>query len=89
MQSVYNECFKEVQTLLKDDKLYISIDSTTDSVGRDVAACIIGSLNNPEYGPFLINLEDIGKGTADELYLFFIRTLKLLYEGTGIILNCR
>lgn len=83
--AIYEESLKDVRDELKNDKIYVSIDETTDSAGRKIAACIVGSLNKPESGPFLINLEILDEGSADHLCNFLVNSLDLLYEGTGNI----
>lgn len=67
-KEIYKDGVNDIREQLKDDQIYVSIDETTDKIGQKVAACIVGSLNKPDCGPFLINLECLEQGTAEQFY---------------------
>lgn len=84
---VFLECLQYVRNLLKDDIVYISVDSTKDKKGKQVAAFIVGSLQNKNFGPFLINIKEMDSGFAEAYYTFIKESLDLLYKGTGKLMN--
>lgn len=78
----FTQNFQEVQRLLENETIYVSLDGTTDKKGKNVAAFIVGSLGKPNVGPFLINLKEMENGTGKAYYEFFKESLDLLFEGT-------
>lgn len=44
------------------DRIWIMIDETQDAKGRNVAAFIVGSLDHPKKGPFLIHVDKLTQG---------------------------
>lgn len=80
IDQVHAETFDKVHDYLELDKIYISLDGTTDAAGRHVAAFIAGSLENLNEGPFLINLAELKDGTSETYYDFVIDSLNILYK---------
>lgn len=70
---------QQIIELIGEDNIWVSIDETTDKVGRSIAVFIVGSINNKQIGPFMINEEELPGKTAEDLKTFFIKSLKLLY----------
>lgn len=83
LNKVFDHTIRETRNLFKDEYIYVSLDGTTDKKGRQVAAFIVGSLQDVNKGPFLINLKTMESGTAEAYYRFFEESLSILYEGTG------
>lgn len=81
--TIFEQTMQEIRNLLKNEKIYVSLDGTTDKKGRNVGAFIVGSLQNVNKGPYLINLKEMESGSAEAYYEFFEESLNLLYEGTG------
>lgn len=75
---MFNEKYNQIQSLLEEDSIYISLDGTTTKSGAQVAAFIVGSLNDKLNGPFLLN-----HGTAQSYYEFLQESLNMLYAGKG------
>lgn len=75
---IFNDSVTDAKNQLKDDKIYVSIDETTDKKGEKVAACIVGSLTKQDIGPFLVNLQCLKQGTVVHLYEFLINSLNIL-----------
>lgn len=80
---MFNEKYNQIQSLLEEDSIYISLDGTTTKSGAQVAAFIVGSLNDKLNGPFLINVKEMKDGTAQSYYEFLQESLNMLYAGKG------
>lgn len=73
------ECIDKVRKTIGKDRIWVSLDETTDRSARNEAAFLVGSLEHPETGFFLINFEHLHSTTANDLVDFFIRSLRILF----------
>lgn len=64
-------CIEKVRKLLFGHRIYTMIDETQDAKGRNVAGFVVGSLDDPTIGPFLIYLKNIEKQCDTESYVKF------------------
>ncbi|KAL4135150.1 hypothetical protein QTP88_006793 [Uroleucon formosanum] len=80
VSNCYNDTINNIRAYLKDKKLWISIDETTDVEGRFVANVIIGSLELGCPGKtFLFNTELLEKTNNSTIMKLFDKTMCLLY----------
>lgn len=63
LKDLYNSAIDSIRAELKDEYIWISIDETSDALGRYVANVIVGSLNKIEdkNKRFLLNMEFLDK----------------------------
>ena len=67
MSSHYDSTMESIKTFVKDKKIWVSIDETTDCTGRHVANVVIGTLEVGEpCRIFLLTTEELEatKGSA-------------------------
>lgn len=50
LSKVYDETMNKIKNELKNEYIYVSVDETTDDVGRQVANVIVGALRNDNIG---------------------------------------
>lgn len=83
VSNCYNDTINNIRAYLKDKKLWISIDETTDVEGRFVANVVIGTLELGCPGKtFLFNMELLEKTNNSTIVKLFDKTMCLLYpEG--------
>lgn len=88
MPAKYESVMRQISESIGEDNIWVSIDETTDKVGRTIAVFIVGRINNEQIGPFMLNEEELPGKTAEDLETFFIKSLKLLYPSIeGLQLN--
>lgn len=82
MNKIYDESIANIRQLLQKEKIYISVDGTS-SDEISVGAFVVGSLENPHKGPFLIKLCKMNDGTAESYFQLILEGLNVLYENSG------
>lgn len=76
---LYDECVRQIFEILKDDKLWFGVDETTDAAGRTVAGMILGSIDDPKKGPFLVEYDELIDGSAHSIANFVIKSFESVF----------
>lgn len=71
-----------IRNLFIRDRIWIGVDDTTDSAGRTISAMVMGSMDHPEYGTYLVNYDQIARGNAINIADFVVQTFIKLF-GSG------
>ena len=83
LPKLYNIRMDQIKSELINEKLWISIDETTDSTGRHIAIVIIGTLKKGESRTFIFTAEILEKTNHTTICQLFNKSINLLY-GTEI-----
>lgn len=79
-RKIHRDCIEEARKRLYGKRIYAIIDESPDAAGNTVAAFVVGDLDDPENGPYMINLKDIDTSCNTEAYVkFFKESLDILY----------
>ena len=83
LPSIYSEKIEEIKNELKDDYIWLSVDETTDTMGRHVCNVLVGPLNqNKPNKSYLLNTEFIPKTNNLTILLSIMTALSILWpEG--------
>ncbi|KAJ3646609.1 hypothetical protein Zmor_024190 [Zophobas morio] len=75
---------KQIRNSIGNNDIWISVDETTDRLGRYIADVIIGKLSSEEAGrPFLLALKQLDKTNSNTISRFINELLALLWpKGT-------
>jgi len=89
LEDCYNETMEHIKMELQDKAIWISVDETTDSVGRYVANILIGKLEKEKYNaPFLVNCAFLEKTDSSTIARLVNDTLhSLLPEFNSSLLK--
>lgn len=88
-EKIHDETLNEALELLYKKRIYTIIDELQDAAGNTVAGLIVGNLDHPQKGPFLIHLKKIGTSCDTKAYTeFYLEGLKKIYPD-GKIFNIR
>lgn len=80
-RKIHRDCIEEARKRLYGKRIYAIIDESPDAAGNTVAAFVVGDLDDPENGPYMINLKDIDTSCNTEAYVkFFKESLDILYR---------
>lgn len=82
-QSYISKCYEKtiikIRDELKDDKIWVSIDETTDSSGRFIANVVVGPLRKePVNKSFLLTSEQLQQTNHSSIAKLFTESLNLL-----------
>ncbi|KAE9542367.1 hypothetical protein AGLY_003494 [Aphis glycines] len=77
----YEDCINKIRSYCENQKLWISVDETTDSVGRYVANVIVGTLEVGGPGKiFLLNSEILEKANHTSIAKLLDTSLHILWS---------
>lgn len=79
MKPIYQDKIKEVREAIGTDRVYISLDETTDAAGRAVIGFVVGSLEKQNCGPFLVNIAELERAKAENIVQFILNSLEIFY----------
>lgn len=83
VKPIYLDKLEEVRKVIGNDYIAISLDETTDAAGRLVAGFVIQSLEKPNCGPFLTNVEELGRAKTENIVQFILDSLEDFYGDEG------
>ena len=84
---LFQKTIQKIRDLISTNFIWVSIDETTDSLGRHPTAVIIGILSPSDYQPpFLLKLSFLEKVNGESIAKLFINSMLLLWP-TGIEYN--
>ncbi|KAJ3653035.1 hypothetical protein Zmor_018953 [Zophobas morio] len=80
----YDMVIKQIRNSIGNNNIRISVDETTDRLGRYIAHLVIGKLSSEEAGrPFLLALKQLDKTNSTTISRFINESLALLWpKGT-------
>lgn len=79
----FNETIDSIRKYIKNKKIWVSIDETSDVEGRYVANVIMGTLEISKPGKsFLLNCEVLEKANNSTISKLFDRSMAVLYGQT-------
>ncbi|KAJ3648885.1 hypothetical protein Zmor_020654 [Zophobas morio] len=80
----YDMVIKEIRNSIGNNNIWISVDETTDRLGRYIAHLVIGKLSSEEAGrPFLLALKQLDKTNSNTISRFIKESLALSWpKGT-------
>lgn len=81
LPQTYNKSISEVRKKLGNDRLWITMDETTDSSKRNIGILVIGSLDNKNIGPYTLHFDMLGTTRSIGIAQFFRDSLAILFEG--------
>ncbi|XP_003740992.2 uncharacterized protein LOC100904551 [Galendromus occidentalis] len=79
LKSIYESKVDFIRTSVADEPIWISMDETTDSMGRFVAHTIVGTLETSLSKSFLLNAECLEKTNSTTISQAFMNSLSLLW----------
>ncbi len=78
----FEDVSKEIEENLRGQPIWVSVDETTDAVGRYVANVLAGKLNSEEYSkPYLINSRFLDKTNSDAIARLVNDSIKSLWPN--------
>lgn len=82
VNDIYEETMKNIREQIKGNKIWVSIDETTDSEGRYVANVIIGTLNTDAPGKtYLLTTEVLEKANNSTIVNLFDHSMFVLWPN--------
>ena len=80
LKQCYEEKINFIENKIKHQKVWVSIDETTDACGRWIGHFVIGILSKveEEYKSFMINSESFEKMNSTNIAKFFENTVNIL-----------
>lgn len=82
VNDIYEETMKNIREKIKGNKIWVSIDETTDSEGRYVANVIIGTLNTDAPGKtYLLTTEVLEKANYSTIVKLFDHSMFVLWPN--------
>lgn len=78
---LYDESLAIVRQRVGGDHVWISTDETTDSSQRSLGALVIGSLDHPEKGPYLVNIDEMHGTKNKHITKFVEESMEIMYPG--------
>ncbi|KAJ3654972.1 hypothetical protein Zmor_014122 [Zophobas morio] len=70
---------KQIRNSIGNNNIWISVDETTDRLGRYIAHLVIGKLSSEEAGrPFLLALKQLDKTNSNTISRFINESLGVL-----------
>ncbi|KAL4092042.1 hypothetical protein QTP88_026616 [Uroleucon formosanum] len=82
VNDIYEETMKNIREQIKGNKIWVSIDETTDSEGRYVANVIIGTLNTDAPGKtYLLTTEVLEKANNSTIVKLFDHSMFVLWPN--------
>lgn len=82
VNDIYEETMKNIREQIKGNKIWVSIDETTDSEGRYVANVIIGTLNTDAPGKtYLLTTEVLEKVNNSTIVKLFDHSMFVLWPN--------
>ncbi|KAJ3651273.1 hypothetical protein Zmor_017323 [Zophobas morio] len=80
----YDMVIKQIRNCIDNNNIRISVDETTDRLGRYIAHLVTGNLSSEEAGrPFLLALKQLDKTNSNTISRFINDSLALLWpKGT-------
>lgn len=80
VDDVYNQTLNKIRKYIDGNKIWVSIDETTDVTGRYVANVIIGTLEENEPGKiFLLHVEELEKVNHSTIFKLFDKSMNILW----------
>jgi len=80
VDEIYSETMNKIRNAITGKKIWVSIDETTDSLGRYVANVVIGTLETDGPGQtFLLNSEVLTKANHSTISKLFDNSMHLLW----------
>lgn len=84
IQGLYEQTLADIRQDLADERIWVSIDETTDSTGRFIANIIVGALRpDSSARPYLLSSDVLGHTNHHTIARFFSESLTLLWP-TGV-----
>ncbi|XP_018497322.1 uncharacterized protein LOC108865122 [Galendromus occidentalis] len=83
LRSIYEDKPEYIRSRVAGKYIWISIDESTDAVGRFIAQTIVGTLDTSESGRFLLHAECLDKTNSSTISQAFMNSLSLLWP-TGV-----
>ncbi|XP_003744201.1 uncharacterized protein LOC100902024 [Galendromus occidentalis] len=82
VHEIYEQKMAEIRESIGESAIWISIDETTDFMGRSVAHVIIGALNNNAPGrPYIMNCEIVERTNAHTVATVFYKSVEKLWQN--------
>lgn len=82
VKQIYDKNIEEIRNEPENERVWISIDETTDAVGRHIASVIVGALKAETPGrPYLVTCEPLNKVNFSTVCELFESALKLLWPS--------
>lgn len=80
---IYQNAVARMKVKLREDRILLAVDATQDAAGRNVGACVVQSLDNPQNGAFLANLKSFQEDsvTAEVYTTFFKESVSEIYAA--------
>ena len=87
LPKLYDETLSRIRASLQNSKIWISVDETTDAVGRYIANVVVGDLCADNPGPsYLLTCEQLEKTNSATISQLVLNSLQLLWPD-GIKFN--
>lgn len=79
--ALFPQTVENIRKAISEDQIYISFDGASNTKHK-FTGLMVGSLKNPDIGPYLLEFDKELEGTAESGFRFVQRVLEVLYpEG--------
>lgn len=84
---LFEETKKKMIERIGDGPICVTLDEYTDSSLRSLGAFVVSSLNRPDRGPYLLNINEMEGGKNEHIIDFFENSLKVLYPNGNLFIK--
>ena len=83
LKGIYEQTIEDIKKELKDDYIWLSVDETTDVMGRHITNVCVGPLNaNKPNKSYLLNTEFVERANSTQILICITTALSILWpEG--------
>lgn len=64
----------------RQHNIRVALDETTDSSIRSIGAFLLSSMDQPQYGPYVLNIAEMSGAKHNGVMDFFEESLEILYN---------
>lgn len=87
LPETYHRSIDSIRKKLGNDYFWVSLDETTDTSKRSIGIFVIGSLQNPKIGSYVLNYAELKTTSSLNIQKFFNDSLEILF-GNGKFSIC-
>ena len=81
LTKIYDRSISEIKSKLINHKIWVSIDETTDSTGRNIANVIVGPLNKEPSDCYLLTCNILERTNHTTISQLFFNSMMFLYDN--------
>lgn len=78
-EKLFNEAIDKARERIGPDDVWVAFDEGTDSSLKSLGAFLIGGMDRPQIGPYLINIDEMKGGKSKHIVEFFEKSMAVMY----------